>query len=196
MEARRREREAARATGVEQFLQWAEQAVFQFQSLQDGQQVGANALDLGTFGVTPKANLNTPLPVDTASWSRGGQAQGRNIARMPTPGPGDLSSLEDDEPPARVEPPRTHANAAPDAATPIHAIPAGDADAPLELDLSQGKGRGGRAERLQTPAPVQTLDAVAEPKKQGVGLGTKIALLTILVGGVLGGLYAAGVIHH
>jgi hypothetical protein len=48
---------------------------------------------------------------------------------------------------------------------------------------------------LQTPAPTAPI-VTPPPEKKGVGLGTKIALLTIIIGGVIGGLYAAGVFHH
>jgi serine/threonine-protein kinase len=84
MEHRRREREAQRGTGVDQFLQWAEAAVFQFQSLQTGEHQGARALDVGTLG------FGAPLGL---SDNRGG----RSLPTMPTPG--DLSILEEDDPP-------------------------------------------------------------------------------------------------
>ncbi|MBI2395389.1 MAG: serine/threonine protein kinase [Deltaproteobacteria bacterium] len=90
MEHKRREREAQRGSGVEQFLQWAEQAVFQFESLQTGESTGARALDVGSLGIglgaAPPINLGGNLRQTT-----------RGIPNMPSAG--DLSALEDDEPP-------------------------------------------------------------------------------------------------
>ncbi len=91
MEHRRREREAQRGTGVEQFLQWAEAAVFQFQSLQTGEHTGARALDVGTLGFG-----------GSQSFGYGGDLRGTSGGgRAPIATPGDLSALEDDEPPAQ-----------------------------------------------------------------------------------------------
>ncbi len=57
MEHKRREREAQRGTGVEQFLQWAEAAVFQFESLQTGESTGSRALDIGSLGISASQPL-------------------------------------------------------------------------------------------------------------------------------------------
>lgn len=94
MEHKRREREAQRGSGVEQFLQWAEQAVFQFESLQTGESTGARALDVGSLGVGIGA-VNAPLNLSLGNDLRGSGSRG-----MPhMPAAGDLSALEDDEPP-------------------------------------------------------------------------------------------------
>lgn len=100
MEHRRREREAQRGTGVEQFLQWAEAAVFQFQSLQTGEHAGARALDVGTLGLGGMSQSFGGYGNEL----RGGGGGG---GRAPIATPGDLSALEDDEPPA----PAAHAQA-------------------------------------------------------------------------------------
>jgi serine/threonine-protein kinase len=95
MEQKRREREAQRGTGVEQFLQWAEQAVFQFQSLQQGEGgVGSRALDVGALGF------------GSSSGSLGGFGSGLGDLRSGSralpglPSAGDLSLLEEEDPPA------------------------------------------------------------------------------------------------
>ncbi len=60
MEQRRREKEAQRASGVDQFLQWAEAAVFQIESIDAKNAQGATALDVEAFagtGLRRQANL-------------------------------------------------------------------------------------------------------------------------------------------
>jgi serine/threonine protein kinase len=95
MQHKRREREAQRGSGVEQFLQWAEQAVFHFESLQTGESTGARALDVGSLGVGIGA-VNAPLNLGMGGDLGPRSARGAG-AYMPTAG--DLSALEDDEPP-------------------------------------------------------------------------------------------------
>ncbi|MEO7093182.1 MAG: hypothetical protein ABI175_08025, partial [Polyangiales bacterium] len=80
-------------------------------------------------------------------------------------------------------------------AAPPRAPAAQNASAPLELDVREPtRGAPGRGGAMATPGPrnVQAMMDDAAPPK-GTGLGTKIAIATIIAGSVLGGLYAAGV---
>ncbi len=187
MEQRRREREAARGSGVEQFLQWAEQAVFQFQSI-EGEGGGAKALDAGTFGIAPKGQISTPLPIDAGAWQKelrnktGARTTLTNIAA------GDLSSLEDEEPPAAASGPPVPQLHTPPPARAIAAPPS----AGIELDVPRN------APLVKQPTR-NTSTTAYEPEpnmRPGAGIATKIAVALIILGGVLGGLYAAGVFKH
>jgi eukaryotic-like serine/threonine-protein kinase len=197
MEQRRREREAARGSGVEQFLQWAEQAVFQFQSLETGEgQTGAKALDAGTFGIGARGGtLNTPQPIDASSWQKELRNTGRGLGALPSAG--DLSSLEEDEPPARGPAQVSAADRsgpAPDLRVPPpRPLGRDDPAVALELDMP-GQRSGGRAAPMGTRAERNAAAMMDEPPpKPPTGLATKIAIFTIILGSVLGGLYAAGV---
>jgi serine/threonine protein kinase len=165
MEQRRREREAARGSGVEQFLQWAEQAVFQFQSLETGENAGSKALDVGSLGVGPSSQVGTPLGIE------GGWGAQRN--RISVPAIGDLSSLEDDEPP------------------PAEPEPEPAREQPIELAVTKTPSRRG-VSGAQKAIVVE--EGVEYPGKSKSSLGTKIALLIVAIGAVVGGLWASGVI--
>jgi len=153
MEHRRREREAQRGTGVEQFLQWAEAAVFQFQSLQTGEHQGARALDVGTLG------FGAPLAL-----SNTGGGGDRALPRMPTPG--DLSILEEDEPPVV---PHGHAGGshAPPGAEQAAIVPSGNANAAA---------------------------AATGGEKKGSGVVAKLLLVIFALAAAAGGLWASGII--
>lgn len=160
MEHKRREREAQRGSGVEQFLQWAEQAVFQFESLQTGESTGARALDVGSLGAG-LGGMHAPLNLGAGSTLRNTT---RGIPNMPEAG--DLSALEDDEPP------RAGGFSGGGA---LHAEPA-----PVALDS-------------QAPVnPAAPATGAAEAKKGGVM--AKLLLLIFALAGIAGGLWASGVI--
>jgi len=159
MEQRRREREAARGSGVEQFLQWAEQAVFQFQSLETGENAGSKALDVGSLGVGPSSQVGHPLGID------GGWGGRDRISAVPTI-TGDLSSLEDDEPPPAPSP--------------------SVREQPIALAVPSRGASGG-----QKAIVVEDVDPPLKPKSS---IGTKIALLIVAIGAVVGGLWASGIL--
>jgi serine/threonine-protein kinase len=166
MEQRRREREAARSTGVEEFLQWAEQAVFQFQSIDAQQDAGATALDLESFGVTSSnrgGGGDQPLQIGGYGGS----------SRAPTPG--ELSALE--------EPPGTNPVAmgrTVPTATPMMSPFAGQSLQQAQAGLQQQK---------------QPQAELAPPPK-GTGIATKIGLVILAIAAVVGGLFASGVLKR
>ncbi len=176
MEQKRREREAARGSGVEQFLQWAEQAVFQFQSLETGEQVAARPLDVGSLGIGPAIGGDRPLEL-------GGSLRGasRGVHTIS----GDLSALEDDEPPPEPGPSSgTGAGAEP------LLMPAARNPTP-----APASGGHGGADLAPPHAQPQASTALAEPEPpSGSGIGTKIAVLVVVLAGIVGGLYAAGIL--
>jgi hypothetical protein len=174
MEQKRREREAARATGVEQFMQWAEQAVFQFESLQTGEHAGSRALDASSLGLAP-LQLGGQR---AAGWGSEVRPAPRNIPGIAQSlASGDLSSLEDDEPPA--------AEAAPSPIAP--AVAAAPISAPRPATGPHPTAPG---------LPESAAHASPEPAGGGMSGGAKVALLLLAIAGVLGGLYASGVIKH
>jgi serine/threonine-protein kinase len=161
MEHRRREREAQRGSGVEQFLQWAEAAVFQFQSLQTGEHAGARALDVGTLGLGVGADRSQPL-----TWGNERSGTAALLA-------GDLSSLEDEEPPAPSAGRSAGGGVANVQAAPVAAA---EPQAPAHMAAT---------------APV----VPAEEPKKGSML-TKIAIVIVAIGAVVGGLLASGMLKH
>ncbi len=163
MEQRRREREAARSTGVEEFLQWAEQAVFQFQSIDAQNDAGSIALDLDSFG--GGRTSHAPLQLGGAS---GGRAM---------PSAGDLSALE--EPPGAN--PVAMGRTVP-TATPMMSPFAGQS-------LSQAQAQ------VAAQTPPTPVEPATQPAK-GSGLATKIGLVLLAIGVVVGGLFASGVLKH
>jgi serine/threonine-protein kinase len=164
MEQRRREREAARSTGVEEFLQWAEQAVFQFQSIDAQNDAGSVALDLNSFGAPVSSGGHTPLQLGGAS---GGRAM---------PSAGDLSALE--EPPGAN--PVAMGRTVP-TATPMMSPFAGQS-------LSQ-------AQAQISAQPPRAAEPATQPAKSS-GLATKIGLVLLAIGAVVGGLFASGIFKH
>ena len=156
MEHRRREREAQRGTGVEQFLQWAEAAVFQFQSLQTGEHAGARALDVGTLG----------FGGGSQAFSYGGELRGGGRAPIATPG--DLSALEDEEPPVGGY----------NAPSPRVSTPAAMAPQPQPAQ----------------PTATGSQPIVEQPKKAGIA--TKLLLVIFALAAAAGGLWASGIIKR
>jgi serine/threonine-protein kinase len=165
MEQRRREREAARSTGVEEFLQWAEQAVFQFQSIDAQNDQGSVALDLNSFGA-PSSNSGGHAPLQL-----GGTSGGRAM-----PSAGDLSALE--EPPGAN--PVAMGRTVP-TATPMMSPFAGQS-------LQQAQAQVA----AHAPAPIEP---ATQPAKSS-GLATKIGLVLLAIGAVVGGLFASGILKH
>jgi len=155
MEHKRREREAQRGTGVEQFLQWAEAAVFQFQSLQTGEHQGARALDVGSLG------FGAPLQM---SDSRGHNARAGGLPNIPTPG--DLSILEEDEPPVG------HAGGGSSGANPAANV----------------------AAVVPTTGQSAAMAATGGEDKKGSGVVTKLLLVIFALAAAAGGLWASGII--
>ncbi len=160
MEQRRREREAARSTGVEEFLQWAEQAVFQFQSIDAEQDAGAVALDLESFGV-----------------AGGRQQSSISSGSRPLPSAGDLSALE--------EPPGTSP------------IAMGRTVQTAQPMLSPFAGQTlEQAQKKLAPQPQPSAAPAAAQPAKGTGLATKIGLVLLAIGAVIGGLFASGILKH
>ncbi len=126
MEHKRREREAQRGTGVEQFLQWAEAAVFQFESLQTGESTGSRALDIGSLGIS----ASQPLGL--------GSDRSRSGAIPQFHSAGDLSLLEE-------EPARGAGGAGTLHVEPEPVVPA---DAPTTAALTEPKKGGGMATKI------------------------------------------------
>ncbi|GAC1352110.1 MAG: hypothetical protein NVSMB1_11730 [Polyangiales bacterium] len=170
MEQRRREREAARGSGVEQFLQWAEQAVFQFQSLEAGDQTGAQALDVSSLGRGEGAEPQA----DALGWAhRSGMSHDLS---------GGLSSLEDEEVVSASRQPTSTV---------------GDSgSSPRSLGSGKNRPDLGSAEPPASHEAISTKPSAFPPKSQGPSLATKIALLLIAIASILGGLYATGILKR
>lgn len=155
MELRRREHQASGKSAVDQFLQWAEEAVLQFHSLENSSNQGANALDANALAAVPPPSFN----FTSASWSNPKSQQHLPIATSTE----NLSALE-------------------------------ELDQPNVKNLAPSPTSTPLAPHSSTQAVSSTTPQKAESNK--TSLTSTIAILVVLLGGIVGGLYAAGIIKH